>query len=93
MSVNINVSIDELKRFADYVSNFSKYIDGDCAELQASVAVLAATMDEESVSAISAMVNEITRILTDQGPVLVRLEEKTRNYADFVTRLKAAANN
>lgn len=93
MGINVNVSVEELRIFADYVSNFSKYIDGDCTELQSSVAALAATMDAESIASISATVNQIAKILSDQGPVLVKLEEKVRNYADFVTRLKAATNS
>jgi len=92
MSININVSVDELRRFADYVSNFSNYIDGDCAELQSAVATLAATMDNESISTISSMVTQISNILSDQGPALDKLEEKTREYADFVARLKALVN-
>ena len=92
MGINVNVSVEELRRFADYVANFSKYIDGDCAELRSAVGVLAATMDQESIAVISSTVDQIARILTEQGPALTRLEEKTRNYADFVQRLKAAAN-
>lgn len=93
MGINVNVSVEELRKFADYVSDFSKYIDGDCAELQSSAASLAATMDEESIASISATVNQIAKILSDQGPALVNLEQKIRNYADFVARLKAAASN
>ena len=92
MGLNVNVSVDELRRFADYVSAFSKYIDDDCAELQSAILSLTATMDEESVENISTTVNQITKILTEQGPVLVKLEEQTRNYADFVTRLKGIAS-
>ena len=91
--ININVSESELRIFADYISNFAKYIDGDCAELQAAMNSLAATMDEDSASDIVSMVNEISNILSNQTPALHNLESKVTNYADFVARLKAAAGN
>ena len=90
--INVNVSVDELKRFADYISNFAKYIDSDCQELRAAVNALASTMDEDSIAAISSTVNAITKIVTEQEPELNNLQGKVINYAEFVARLKAAAN-
>lgn len=90
--INVHVSVDELKRFADYISNFSKYIDSDCQELRTAVNILASTMDEESIAAISSTVNAITKIITEQEPALNNLQSKVMNYAEFVARLKAAAN-
>ena len=92
MSITINVSVDELIRFADDISNFSKYIDGDCAELEASLTQLAATMDDESVAQITYSAKQISKILMDQGPVLDNLEEKVREYAESVRRIKAILN-
>ena len=89
--MNVNVSVDELRRFAEYVANFSKYIDGDCSELRSAVNALAATMDEDSIVAISSTVNSIAKIITAQEPALSNLHGKVVNYADFVARLKAAA--
>lgn len=90
--INVNVSVDELKRFADYISNFSKYIDSDCQELQAAVNALASTMDEDSIAATSSTVKAITKIVVEQEPALNNLQGKVMNYAEFVARLKAAAN-
>ncbi len=91
--ININVSESELRNFADYISNFAKYIEGDCAELQAAMNSLSATMDEDSVADIASMVNQISDILSNQTPALNHLESKVTDYADFVARLKAAAEN
>ena len=93
MSMNINVSVDELIRFADYVSDFGKYIDGDCQELRMSVSKLAATMDEESVATIISTVNQITRIVENKNSELTNLEHRVRDYDYFVNELKKAANN
>lgn len=91
--INVNVSVDELKRFADYISNFSKYVDSDCQELKAAVNILASTMDEDSIATIISTVNAITKIITEQEPALNNLQSKVTNYAEFVARLKAAANS
>ena len=87
--VNINVSVDELNRFAEYVANFDKGIEGDCAELKISLSKLAAMMDEASISEIRSMVGDISRILEEEGPTLKRLQDKVLNYADFVAKLRS----
>ena len=93
MAVNVNVSVEELRIFAEYVANFKRYIDGDCADLKSAVNVLAASMDEQSITAITQTVKEIENILVDQGPALELLREKVSNYAEFVARLKSAATD
>lgn len=93
MGINVNVSVESLRQFADYTGNFSKYIDGDCAQLRGAISALAATMDSDSVAVIASTVDQIARILSDQEPAIRTLEQKVNNYADFVERLKAAASN
>ena len=90
---NINVSVDELNRFAEYIANFEKEIMGDCADLKNSLSVLAAMMDDDSISAIRSIVGDISRVLEEEGPTLKSLQEKVVNYADFVTKLKAIVKN
>ena len=92
-SINVNVSVEELRKLSNYVANFKKYIDGDCAQLESATRCLEATMDEESVYSISQTVKEIGKLLDEKGPELEKLAEKINNYADFVERLKAAAGN
>lgn len=88
---NVNVSLDELRKFSVYVENFRRYVDGDCEELQSAVNVLTATMDERSVSIILSMVKEITRLLQEQEPMLADLKDKVDMYGDFIARLKAVS--
>lgn len=89
MGINVNVSVETLKEFADYISKFSGYIDADCVQLQSAITTLAYTMDDDSISCIADCVRQISKILIDQKPALDRLEEKVVNYAEFVERLKA----
>ena len=93
MGINVNVSVESLRQFAGYVDNFSKYVDGDCAQLQGAISALATTMDSDSIAVIKSSVEQITRILDEQAPTIKTLEQKVNNYADFVERLKAAAGN
>jgi len=93
MGINVNVSVESLRQFADYTGNFSKYIDGDCAQLRGAISALSSTMDSDIVAVLASTVDQITRILNEQAPAIKNLEQKVNNYADFVERLKAAAGN
>ena len=91
MAVNVNVSVEELRNFSQYISDFGKHIDSDCNELESSCRKLEASMDEESSADISNITNQISRIIVDAAPTLNTLKNKVEQYADFVERLKQAA--
>lgn len=93
MSVNINVSVSELRRFSDYISAFKKNIDGDCSELESAAKALSSTVSADIYATISNMIKQINDILINEGPALDDLKAKVDNYADFVERLKAVYGN
>ena len=91
MAININVSVEELTGFADSISEFSKCIYHDCAELTSCFQKLNDTIDQETSDIFCASVKSIETILQENQNVLHDLETKVRNYAQLVDQLKKTA--
>ena len=90
MSINVEVSVDELRDFAEFISTFKYKIEGDCAELKSAVNKLAGTMDEDSIRQVYATYDSIIKLLDVKKHELTDLHKKVDDYADFVEKLKRA---
>ena len=91
MARNINVSAEKLTGFADSISEFSKCIYHDCAELRSCFQKLNDTIDQETSNILHAAVKGIEDILQENQDALNNLETRVRDYARLVDRLKKTA--
>lgn len=90
--MNINVSSKALENFAQYVSDFSHYVNKDCQKLKESLKKLSISMDDDSMREISSMVNEILKIANDEESELKKLSDYIMIYASFVEKVKETAS-
>ena len=87
--MNINVDHKKLYEFAGYVSDFSKKINTECAEVKNATYKVASRMDPDDIHSIMRLTQNIASILEAANPELNDLQKKIVNYADMVARVKA----
>lgn len=89
----VNVSIQELQKFADDIKIFSSNISRDCIEIETAFRQVEATLDAETAGAIRSYIQTIEKILEEKSIVLKNLELSIRQYAGFVKLLKEKSTN
>ena len=93
LMVEVNVNVEKLISFGDYVEKFCKDTQLDCEGLQGALKQLQSHSSSEEVEEILKMVKSINEIISNSETELLQLSLKITEYADFVNRLKRASQN
>lgn len=93
MAKRINVSIEELIEFADYVKSFSQNILDDCDELKSAFCKIEVTLDDETRGIFATFVRSIETTLSENADKLNEVEQSARQYAGVVKLLQEKMNS
>ena len=91
--ITVNVSIEDLKRFLSFISNFKRNIEEDCERLLVALKKLSVTMDSNSIFEINQSVNKIANILDINQKELFELYGKIEEYYLFIKKLQEVTVN
>lgn len=91
--ITVNVSIEDLKRFLSFISNFKRNIEEDCERLLVALKKLSVTMDSDSIFEINQSVNKIANILDINQDALFELYGKIEEYYLFIKKLQEVSDS